>query len=113
MRTFTFLSPLDLPEQEVAQFLEQRFGAVWIPEYHRCSIDTESAIVAVDVDRDFTPRLPPEDRATIVAQVGFVPRTAFHVQESIYHKGSSELARRVQELLESVFQGKELLEVSE
>src|ERR1700719_1855021 len=108
MKTSTLLSPHDLAEPDVARILEQRYEAVWFPEYHRCSIDTDDAFVAVDVDHEFTGRLPPDEQKTLVTQLGFTPRTALHVQSSAYHPGSPGLAERVLQTLCSLFDGQAL-----
>jgi hypothetical protein len=105
MRTSTVLSPHELEEREVAKILEQRFGAAWFPEYHRCSIDTDDAFVAVDVDDQFTARLPADERQALTCRLGFVPGTALHVQSSVYHPGSAHLAERVLQTLCDLFDG--------
>jgi hypothetical protein len=105
MKTATLLSPHILAEPDVARLLEQRFGAAWFPEYHRCSIDTDEAFVAVDIDHDFTGRLPPDERQSLVTQLGFTPQTALHVQASAYHPGSPDLAQRVLQTLCGLFDG--------
>lgn len=108
MRTATLLSPHDLAERDVAKVLEEQFGAAWFPEYHRCSIDTDDAFVAVDVDPQFTARLRPDEQETLVVQLGFVPRTALHVQSSVYHPGSAQLGEHVLQALCSHFDGRAL-----
>ncbi len=108
MKTATLLSPHDLAEPDVARILEQRFGAAWFPVYHRCSIDTDEAFVAVDVDHEFTGRLDSEEQQTLVRRLGFTPRTALHVQASVYHPGSPGLAERVFQTLCCLFDGRPL-----
>jgi hypothetical protein len=106
MRTATMVSPHELEEREVARVLEQRFGAAWFPEYHRCSIDTDDAFVAVDVDDQFMARLPADERQALTSRLGFVPGTALHVQSSVYHLGSEQLAERVLQALCGLFDGR-------
>jgi hypothetical protein len=108
MKTDTLLSPHDLAEPDVARILEEKFGAAWFPDYHRCSIDTDDAFVAVDVDQGFSSRLPAEEQQSLVSRLGFTPRTALHVQSSVYHSGSPVLAERVVETLRSLFDGQAL-----
>lgn len=106
MRTSTLFSPHQLAERDVAQVLDERFGATWFPEYHRCSIDTEDAFVAVDIDPEYTSRLTPDELRTLVAQLGFVPRTALHIQSSAYHAGSPSMAENVFHTLCRLFNGR-------
>jgi hypothetical protein len=108
MRTSTLLSPHGVAEREVARILEQEFGAAWFPEYHRCSIDWDNAFIAVDVDREFTTRLPLDKQQTLATQLGFMPQTALHVQSSTYHLGSAQLAEKVFQTLCSLFDGRAL-----
>jgi hypothetical protein len=108
MKTATLFSPHDLAESDVARILEQRYGAAWFPEHHRCSIDTDDAFVAVDVDHQFTTQLPPDEQQSLAAQLGFVPRTVLHVQSSTYHPGSPSLAERVLQTLRGLFDGRPL-----
>ncbi len=106
MRTSTLLSPHQLAERDVAQILEQQFGAAWFPEYHRCSIDTEDAFVAVDVDQEYASRLSPDEQRTLATQLGFAPKTALHIQSSAYHAGSPSLAEHVFQTLCRLFDGR-------
>ena len=102
MRTQTLVSPHEVPEREVAKILEQAFGAAWFPEHHRCSIDTEDAFVAVDVE--CPAHLEGDEQQSLRAQLGFLPRTALHVQSSTYHAGSAQLAEQVLQTLSKVFE---------
>ena len=95
MRTATLFTPGELTEPELARVLEQEFGATWFPDYHRCSIDTEDAFVAVDFDPAYVSQLPPDEERALAAQLGFRPIVALHVSSSTYHSGSPELAERV------------------
>jgi hypothetical protein len=106
MKTTTLLSPHQLAEQDVARVLEQQFGATWFPQYHRCSIDTQDAVVAVDVDPDYASRLPPDEQRTLAAQLGFLPGAALHIQSSTYHPGSPTLAEQVVQTLSRLFDGR-------
>jgi hypothetical protein len=108
IRTLTLLSPHDLAERDVAQLLELEFGAAWSPEYHRCSIDTEDAFVAVDFDPQYIARLRSDEQRTLTAQVGFTPKSALHVQSSGYHVGSPALAEQVLQTLRRHFDGQTL-----
>src|SRR6478752_368226 len=99
MNASTLVSPDNLAERDVAVFLEERYGAAWLPEYRRCSIETDDAFVAVDYDPEFAAHLPADERQTLVAEFGFVPKTALHVQESVYHAGSPRLAQAVLQAL--------------
>lgn len=108
MRTSTLLSPHELAERDVARILEQEFGAAWFPEYHRCSIDTEDGVVAVDVDPGYAARLGPDEQRSLAARLGFVPKTALHVQSSAYHPGSPDLAEHVLQTLCRRFDGRAL-----
>jgi len=111
MRTLTLLSPHDLAERDVVQILEQEFSAAWFPEYHRCSIDTEDAFVAVDVDPQYIAQLHPDEQRILTAQLGFVPKSALHVQSSAYHVGSPALAEQVLQTLCRLFDGRTLTTV--
>src|SRR5207253_612329 len=108
MRTSTLLCPHQLAEKDVAEVLEQQFGAAWFPEYHRLSIDTEDAFVAVDVDPGYASRLPPDEQRALAMRLGFVPQTALHVQASAYHAGSPGLAENVLQTLSRLFDGRAL-----
>lgn len=106
MRSATLFSPHALAEREVARMLEQLFGAAWFPEYHRCSIEGEDGFVAVDVDPEYAARLEPEEQRRLAVQLGFIPRTALHIQSSAYHSGSASLAEQVGQQLCRHFDGK-------
>jgi hypothetical protein len=106
--TTTLLFPNELAERDVARVLEQEFGAAWFPEHHRCSIDTDDAFVAVDLDHQYAARLPTDEQQTLATQLGFVPRTALHVQSSAYHSGSPGVAENVLQTLCRLFDGRTL-----
>ncbi|MGL4465203.1 MAG: hypothetical protein ACRC1K_23860 [Planctomycetia bacterium] len=86
--------------------LERLFDAGWFPEYHRCSIATEDATVYVDFDAAYLERMKPDEQRTLAAQLGFVPKAAFHVSSSTYHSGSPGLAEEVLHTLGRQFGGR-------
>lgn len=106
MRTRTLLFAHELPERVVAQALEEQFGAAWFHEHHRCSIDTDGAFVAIDIDPAYPSRLGAEALADLETALGFVPKTAIHVQASSYLPGSGALAEEVVEALSERFDGR-------
>ncbi len=108
MTTSTLLFRHELVERDVARLLEEEFGAAWFPEYHRCSIDTADAFVAVDVDPGYAARLTPDEQRSLETELGFLPRAALHVQASTYHAGSPRLAESVLQTLSRKLEGRTL-----
>jgi hypothetical protein len=82
-------------EPEVAAALERQFDTGWFPDHDRCSIDTDDAVVYVDFDPAHVGRLTPDERRSLVAQLGFPPAAAIHVTASTHYPGSSDLAKHV------------------
>ncbi|MGL4549780.1 MAG: hypothetical protein ACRC33_01225 [Gemmataceae bacterium] len=108
MQTATLVYPHEIPERDIAAALEARFGAVWFEEYHRCSIDTDSAVVYVDIDGRCAGWAGVLERQRAAAELGFVPVTALHVQASPLHSGSLRLAADVVTALRTAFGGRAL-----
>lgn len=106
VQTSTLYTPRDVAESELAAFLEQQFEAGWFPDHHRCSIETEDAVVFVDFDPAYFARLPPDEQGTLAAQLGFAPKVALHVSSSSYHAGSPGLAEAVLRTLCQQFGGR-------
>lgn len=108
MRSSTLFVPLDLCERDVARLLEERYGAAWFPDHHRCSIDTGDGFVAVDVDRGYVSSLHPDEQLAVASRLGFPPRTALHVHASIHYSGSDGLAEEVIVTLARHYSGRTL-----
>lgn len=106
MKTSTLFTAREVTETELASVLEKQFSAAWFPEYHRCSIDTDDAFVSVDFDPAFVERLEPDERRSLAAILGFVPKVAFHVSTSSHHVGSPALAERVLDMLSQQLGGR-------
>src|ERR1700684_1677561 len=83
MRSSTMLSPEIITDLEVARLLEKEFNASWLPEYSKCSIFTDCALVVVDMDRHFSPGSLGVTTEEIEKQMGFVVKTAFYIHSSI------------------------------
>lgn len=102
----TLFLPTQLAEKDVARVLEGEFEAAWFPERHRCSIDTTDGVVYVDFDRassSYLSSLSSDEQCALVAELGFVPQTALHVETVSHYEGSSRLAEIVLETLRHEF----------
>lgn len=95
MNAVTFFTPRAVSERDLAEELERRFDAGWLPDHHRFSIGTEDAVVYVDFDPADLGRLTADELRALAGQLGFVPKLALHVSPSAYHLGSAALAERV------------------
>jgi hypothetical protein len=107
------LSPKIITDLEVARLLEKEFNASWLPEYSKCSIFTDCALVVVDMDRHFSPGSLGVTTEEIEKQMGFVVKTAFYIHSSIVYSGSADMAERVSDFLSSVYGAKCYEEQSE
>ena len=103
--TSTLLTRSEIDESEWASLLEQRFGAAWFPEYHRCSVVATDGTVFVDFESGYSNSLAPDEQRVFAARLGFVPVAAIHVQPSKLYAGSVELASRVFATLSFHLQG--------
>ena len=95
MRNSTLFIKDELNEPELAAALEKQFNAVWFPDYHRCSIDSDDATVYVDFDSEYVSSLTIEEQHSLAVQLGFLPKLALHISTSVYHAGSAQLAELV------------------
>ena len=93
--TSTLLTRTEITEPEWASLLEDRFGASWFPEHHRCSVESVEGTVFVDFEAGYSDTLAPDERRVFAARLGFIPAAAIHVQPSKLYSGSAELAARV------------------
>jgi hypothetical protein len=49
-----------------------------------------------------------DEQQSLATKLGFMPRTALHVQSSVYHSGSGQLAEQVFHTLYRFFDGRAL-----
>jgi hypothetical protein len=108
VNTVTLFTPRQVSERNLAEDLGRQFGAAWFPEYHRCSLDTDDAVVYVDFDPAYTDRLTADELRTLAGQLGFVPKFALHVSPSTVYPGSPALAQEVLAALTLLVVGREV-----